>query len=188
MHKINNLLAKIKKTQKESENILEKERELIDQLHGAILEEILKGDLFRKMTWRIPLVNYNNYPTIERIHATKDDNWKTIKELLNKANIISWSTTTISLNDYVALGIEGGTVTLFPRPRETNIERGIKIPTEPSEYLIFMHEQLLSFVKKYKLKVDFAEVEKQLERLKNDVKVVENTISFCKELNSSLDR
>jgi hypothetical protein len=182
MKKINSLFAKIEKVKKQAEEIREKEFTLVDKLHAAVLEEILKGDLFRKMKWRIPEAKWDS-PLIEHINATKDDNWKAIEKLLDKAGNISWATTVVSLTDTVGLDIEGGVITLLPRQRETNAQRGIKNPLNVKEYVDVMNAGLLAFVKEYGLVLDFSEVERQRERSLDDLKKIEQTISFCKELN-----
>lgn len=188
MKKIDELFAKIKKNKARSEDLKEKEFKLLDELHQEVLSTILKDDLFRKMKWRLPVANYK-YPKIERVDATKDDNWKKIEKLLDKAGNISWATTYVSLSDHVVMDIEGGVVSLLPRQRDTNGQRGVKIPiTDNKKYFEFMNQELLAFVKKYKLVVDFSEIEAQRLRLLDDVKSVEDTISACRELNASLTK
>lgn len=185
MKKIDELFAKIKKNKAQADDLKEKEFKLLDELHEEVLSTILKDDLFRKMKWRLPVANYK-YPKIERIDATKDDNWEKIEKLLDKAGNISWATTYVSLSDHVVLDIEGGIVSLLPRQRDTNSQRGVRIPADGKKYFDFMNQELLAFVKKYKLVVDFSEIEAQRLRLLDDVKSVEDTISFCRELNASL--
>lgn len=177
MEKINKLFSNIDKVRKKVEETRKKESNLIDKLHDAILEEILKGNLFNKLKWRIPRSQYKS-PMIQSIDATKDDNWYKIEKLLEKANT-RCHTSVISLTDTVALDITGEIVSLLPRTRLTKADT-IKCG---EKYIEFMNSGLLSFVKKYDLKIDFSEIQIQKQNLLKDVKTVEQIIKFCEDLN-----
>src|SRR5688572_18510244 len=111
MTKVSELHKKLIEAKKNTKSLKEKEFVLIDKLHNAIIEEIMKSGLLTKMQWYIPHCKYNY---IDQIDAVKDDTWNKIVKMLEKSEKISWGTKAVSLNDDVVLDIEGGIISLLP--------------------------------------------------------------------------
>lgn len=191
MKRLNELESKIKANDKKIDDANKSNYALVDEYHNEILKEILKKNLFKPMEWWVYPSTTTSYPMIDKIYGAKNDAWKPIEKMIERSRKLSWATNTVSLTDKVIIDIEGASVCLLPRIRDTDTQRGKKpdyvaVPDRKNcNYERFMNQGLFEFVKKYELKIKFNHLEDRLAIMKESVRVVEEAVEFFKELNKA---
>lgn len=157
----------------------ENKNTIIDKLHKAILDDILKKGLLAKMNWYVPACTYNY---IDRIQADKDSGWDEIVQMMDQCSEMSYASREVSLTDDIVLRIDNTVVNLCPVERRTKVSRELEKRTGVAAAR-YMTECLFEFSKANNLKVDFTIVVSQKYKLEDELNFVNEMIAFGSKLN-----